>query len=183
MSVECKTDNINIIFNKLLSEIQLSLFQFIFSLVPHKEDAEDIMQKTNLILVQKQDVFDPQLGSFKTWSFRIARYQIMAHKTVYSRSKICFSNELTETLADEAIDHDTPQIQKDALNKCYQKLPEHMKKIVELRFKRDLTYKEISVQVNRPVSSISATLNRARAHIMTCIKSAYREAEEEFYNQ
>jgi len=183
MSVECEVDNINIIFSELLSEIQLSLFQFILSLVPHKQDAEDILQKTNLILVQKQEEFDPKKGSFKTWSFNIARYQTMAHRTIRLRSKICFSNELTEVLADEAMDYETPQIQRNALNKCYKKLPEHMKKIAELRFKRDLTYKEISACVNRPVSSISATLTRARAHIMSCIQSAYQEAEKEFYNQ
>ena len=183
MSVECKVDNINIIFNELLSEIQLPLFQFIFSLIPHKQDAEDILQKTNLILVEKQEEFDPKLGSFKTWSFNIARYQVMGHRTTHSRSKICFSNELTEVLADESLDSETPQIQKNALNKCYKKLPEHMKKIAELRFKRDLTYKEISACVNRPVSAISATLTRTRTHIMSCIQSAYKEAEEEFYNQ
>lgn len=183
MSVECKVDSLNIIFSELLSEIQLSLFQFILSLVPHKQDAEDILQKTNLILVQKQEEFDPKLGSFKTWSFNIARYQVMAHRTIHSRSKICFSNELTEVLADEAMDYETPQIQQNALNKCYKKLPEHMKRIAELRFKRDLTYKEISACVNRPVSSISATLVRAREYIMGCIKQAYEEAEQEFYNK
>ena len=183
MNVKCKTDNLNAIFNELLHEIQLPLFQFIFSLVPHKQDAEDILQKTNLILIQKQEEFDPKLGSFKTWSFNIARYQAMGHKTKHARSKICFSNELTEILAEESIDYDTPQIQKNALNKCYKKLPDHMKKIAELRFKRDLTYKEISACVRRPISSISATLVRTREHIMGCIKQAYQEAEEEFYNK
>ena len=130
------TNDINLIFDELLNEIQLSLFQFIFSLVPHKQDAEDILQKTNLILLQNQEEFDPKLGSFKTWSYNIARYQVMAHRTIHSRSRICFSNELTEVLADESIDYETPQIQENALNKCYKKLPEHMKKIAELRFKR-----------------------------------------------
>ncbi|MDB4348319.1 hypothetical protein OAA62_00230 [bacterium] len=115
-------------FNKLIIDVQAQLFPFIFSLVPHKQDAEDILQKTNLILCEKQEIFNPELGSFKAWAFSIARYQAMKHKTKHCRSKICFSNELTESLVDEAIDYDTPQIQKNALNKCYDKLPEHMKK-------------------------------------------------------
>ena len=182
MSIECKVDNINVIFDELLNEIQSSLFQFIFSLIPHKQDAEDVLQKTNLILIQKQEEFDPKIGSFKTWSFNIARYQAMAHRTLRFRSKICFSNELTEVLADEAIDYETAQIQKNALNKCYKKLPEHMKKIAELRFKRDLIMKEISLSVNRPMGSISATLTRIRANIRKCIGEAYREAERAFNN-
>lgn len=167
-------------FNKLITDIQPQLFSFIFSLVPHKQDAEDILQKTNLILCEKQETFNPELGSFKAWAFIIARYQAMKHKTKHCRSKICFSNELTESLADEAIDYDTPQIQKNALNKCYNKLPEHMKKIAELRFKKELTMKEISVCTNRPIGAISATLFRIRQNILGCINEALKEAEEEY---
>ena len=183
MSTVLKKNKNKLKFNHLLTDVQSQLFSFIFSLLPHKEDAEDVLQKTNLILCQKQEEFDPEIASFKTWSFNIARYQVMAHRTVHARNRVYFSNELTEVLADEAIDYETPQIQRNALNKCYKKLPEHMKTIAELRFKRDLTYKEISACVNRPVSAISATLTRARTHIMGCIKSAYGEAEKEFYNQ
>lgn len=169
-------------FNKLITDVQSQLFSFIFSLVPHKEDAEDILQKTNLILCEKQETFDPNVASFKTWSFQIARYQVMGHNTRHSRSKISFSSELTETLADDIIDNDTPVIQKKALDKCYAKLPEHMHKIAELRFKRDLSMKEISLCINRPVGSVSATLHRIRQHLMGCIKDAYIEAEQEHFS-
>lgn len=167
-------------FNKLITDIQSQLFPFILSLLPHKQDAEDVLQKTNLILCQKQQEFDPNLGSFKSWAFKIARYQVMGHKTQCSRSRISFSNELTEILADEYIDYETPQIQKRALNKCYQKLPEHMKNIANLRFKKSLTMKEISSKTQRPVGAVSATLFRIRQNILGCINEAYSEAEEEY---
>ena len=170
-------------FKHLIADVQSELFPFIFSLVSHKEDAEDILQKTNLILCKKQEQFDPKLASFKTWSFQIARFQVMAHKTKNARSKICLSNELTEVLASESIDYDTPQIRMNALNKCYNKLPQHMRKIAELRFKRDLSIKEISLCLGIPLGSVSPTLNRIRSNIMGCIHEAYKEAEKEFNNQ
>ena len=177
------TNDTDLIFNELLNELQLPLFSFIFSMIPHKQDAEDILQKTNLILFKKQNEFDPKIGSFKTWAFQIARYQIMGHKTRHARSKIYFSNELVEIMADEAKDYETPYIRQKALNKCYKKLPKHMQKIAELRFKRDLSMKEISLCLNRPVGSITATLSRIRSNIMDCIKDAYIEAEKEFYTK
>lgn len=166
-----------------LSRSQKNILYFIFGLVHHKQDAEDILQKTNLILLQKRDQFETGKGSFKAWAFQIARYQVLAHRTKKSRSKICFSNELTEKLAEEFTDFDGAEIKRIALNKCYKKLPEHMRKITDLRFKKELSYKEISVCVNRPISSVSATLNRARQNIMSCIKSAHNQAEQEYYNQ
>jgi RNA polymerase sigma-70 factor, ECF subfamily len=170
-------------FNKLIAETQISLFRFILSLIPHKHDAEDILQKTNLILFQKQKLFNPKKGSFKNWAFTIAKFQVFAHKTKIGRSKICLSNELTEILANEVIDHETPHIKRQALNKCYKKLPKHMSKIAELRFKRDLSVKEISLCIDRPIGSVSATLHRIRSNIMKCINVAYKEAEKEFHNQ
>ena len=175
--------DIEVSFEELLKDTQLSLYKFIFSLLPHKQDAEDVLQKTNLILFQKQKSFDAGLGSFMNWSFSIATFQVMAHKTKSARSKICLSNELTEVLASESIDYDTPQIRMNALNKCYNKLPQHMRKIAELRFKRDLSIKEISLCLGIPLGSVSPTLNRIRSNIMGCINTAYEEAEKEFNNQ
>ena len=125
----------------------------------------------------------PIKGHFRTWAFSVARFQVMAHRTKHARSKICLSNELTEVLASESIDYDTPQIRMNALNKCYNKLPERMHKIAELRFKRDLSMKEISLCLGRPIGSVSATLHRIRVNIMGCIHEAYNEAEKEFNNQ
>jgi len=173
------TQTIN--FNHLLREIQLPLFQFVFSLIPHKHDAEDILQKTNLILVQKQEEFDPKKGSIKSWAFSIARYQVMAHKSKHGRSKIYFSNELTEVLADESVDYHTTQMQQNALNKCYNKLPEHMQKIAYLRFKQSKSLQEISNSTQRSMGAVSATLHRIRANLMKCIHNAYNEAEQEYY--
>jgi RNA polymerase sigma-70 factor (ECF subfamily) len=170
-------------FAHLLESVQSQLFGYILGLIPNRHDSEDVLQQTNVILCQKQEEYDPSKGEFHTWAHNIARYQIMAHRTRYGRSKLCFSNELTEVLADEAIDYETPHIKQQALNKCYKKLPEHMRAIAELRFKRDLSMKEISLYLKRPVGSVTATLSRIRSHIMACIKDAYIEAEQEFYNQ
>ena len=170
-------------FEQLLKSVQSKLFGYILAVIPNRHDAEDILQQTNVILCKKQEEYDSNKAEFHTWAYNIARYQIMAHRTKHARSKICFSNELTEALAFESIDYETPHIKQKALNKCYKKLPDHMQKIAELRFKRDLSMKEISLCVKRPLGSISATLCRIRSNIMGCIKDAYIEAEQEFYNQ
>jgi RNA polymerase sigma-70 factor (ECF subfamily) len=182
MNTTLKHNKAKVKFDNLICDIQFKLYNFILSLVPHKQDAQDILQKTNLILCEKRDTFDPSKGSFQGWSFRIAKFQVMAHRTKCTRSRIVFSDELIHCIASESTDRSQSKIQKLALNKCYAKLPEHMHTIADLRFKRDLTIKQISSQLNRPIGSISATLHRIRSNIAGCIKQAYQEAEKEFYN-
>lgn len=168
-------------FETDVKKIQSNLFGFIMSLVHHRHDAEDLLQKTNFILCEKQDTFDPSLGSFQSWAFKIAKYQVMAYRTKNYRSKVSFSNELTENLAQEYVDHVTPYLKKEALNRCYKKLPEHMQSIAQLRFKQSLSLQEISESTERSIGAVSATLHRIRLNLMKCIKDAYTEAEQEYY--
>ena len=163
-----------------LKDCQLPLYNFILSLVPHKQDAEDILQKTNLIICEKADNYDHS-KSFKGWAFAIAKFQVMAFRTKNYRSKVSFSNELAENLAQEHIDHVTPHLKKEALNRCYAKLPDHMQTIAQLRFKQSLSLQEISQSTERSIGAISATLHRIRANLMKCIHNAYNEAEQEYY--
>ena len=163
-----------------LENIQFKLFNFIFSLVHHKADCEDILQKTNLIICQNIHKYD-ESKSFQGWAFAIAKFQVMAHRTKNYRSKVSFSNELTENLAQDHIDHVTPYLKKEALNRCYKKLPEHMQKIAHLRFKKSQSLQEISDSTQRSIGAISATLHRIRANLMKCIKDVYQEVEQEYY--
>lgn len=56
-----------------------------------------------------------------------------------------------------------------------------MAEIAELRFKQDMSIKDISRSINRPIGSITGTLYRIRENIKKCINDAYMEAEKEFY--
>ena len=174
------------IFEEAITDSQSYLFGFIFSAVPNKEDTKDILQKTNFILCQKQNEFDSNKGTFISWAMQIARFQIMAHRTTHARSRIYFCNELAETLMDEQFCDIEHRIKKRALKQCLSKLPPHQKSISDLRYKQQLTLKEISLACKRPIGAVSATLHRIRESIKTCIDTEYKRAEleieQETYN-
>ena len=156
-------------FSQKLVGVQKNLYSFILSLLPNRSDAEDILQETNLILCQKSKEYNPE-GNFRSWAFNIARYQVLGHLTKKKRSKIYFSNELVETLACEEFDGRTHQLTQRALQICYELLPEHMREISRLRFKEDLSMKEISKIISRPVGAISGTLFRIRQNLIQCVR-------------
>ncbi|MEK9783748.1 MAG: sigma-70 family RNA polymerase sigma factor, partial [Opitutales bacterium] len=90
-------------FSQKLVRIQRALYSYILCLLPNRTDAEDVLQETNLVLCKKFPEYD-ETGNFQAWAFRIAKFQVMAHLTRHRRSKICFSNELVESLAEEDFD-------------------------------------------------------------------------------
>ena len=77
------------------------LYAFIFRLVPSMADADDILQETNLVLWSKQAEFTPGTD-FRAWAFRIARFQVMAHRRRQSLDRLIFGDELVERLARQA---------------------------------------------------------------------------------
>jgi RNA polymerase sigma-70 factor (ECF subfamily) len=165
-------------FSQKLVRIQRALYSYILCLLPNRTDAEDVLQETNLVLCKKFNEYDEK-GNFQAWAFRIAKFQVMAHLTKNRRSKICFSNELVETLAEEEFDQSQLKLSQKALQLCYEELPLHMKDIARLRFKDEAPLKEICKKVGRPMGSVSATLHRIRGHLLQCVKQKLPALEVE----
>ena len=90
-------------FSQKLTALQKSLYAYILTLLPNRTEAEDVLQETNLILCRKANEYDPE-GHFQGWAFNIARYQVMGHISKFKRSKLFFSPELIENLAEESLD-------------------------------------------------------------------------------
>ena len=131
-----KEDLVPFDFSQKLTALQKPLYAYILSLLPNKTEAEDVLQETNLILCKKSNEYDPE-GHFQGWAFNIARFQVMGHISKFKRSKLCFSPELVETLAEEVIDLKDLDLSRKALQICYELLPKHMKPIATLRFRED----------------------------------------------
>ncbi len=73
-------------FQEKLKENQKPLNDYVHSVVFHKEDANDIVQNTNKILITKQADYNSDL-SFLSWAITIARFQIKAYLSKRKRSR------------------------------------------------------------------------------------------------
>ena len=56
---------------RLLSRYQEDLFRYIFTLLPHEEDARDVLQETSVALYRKFAEYDPATP-FLAWAYRFA---------------------------------------------------------------------------------------------------------------
>jgi RNA polymerase sigma-70 factor (ECF subfamily) len=53
---------------RLLTQHQEGLYRYVFALVPHEDDAEDVLQNTNVALYRKSDQYDPG-KPFLPWAY------------------------------------------------------------------------------------------------------------------
>ena len=61
-----------------LANIQPELCAYVRSKVSNKDDASDVVQDTNQVLINKEGQYDTS-RPFKGWAFGVARWQVLAH--------------------------------------------------------------------------------------------------------
>src|SRR5262245_51670210 len=89
-------------FVRLLGQNQRRIFLYVMALVPTWNEAEEIIQETNLGLWREFDQF--QLGTnFAAWACKVAFHQVLAWRKRKQRDRLEFSPEFLQAVATEAI--------------------------------------------------------------------------------
>lgn len=153
-----------------LTACQNRVYSYILSLVADRDYAEDLLQQTNLVLWRKADQFEPGT-SFASWAFRIAYFEVLAHREKFGRDRHVFTEEMLDVISEEAkgIDLGT-DARLRALAACIQKLPPRHADIVRLRYADGRSVKEIAARLERSVSSIKSVAHRIRKSLLECIQ-------------
>jgi RNA polymerase sigma factor (sigma-70 family) len=79
-------------YSKKLELLRPALLNYTNKRVFNKQDAEDIVQNTLLILINKKDIFDPK-KSFLSWGLNICQFQIKSYLTKRKRCLIDFFDD------------------------------------------------------------------------------------------
>ena len=155
-----------------IAAIQRQLHTYIYSLVYHREDTEDILQETNYVLWRKADTFKPGTN-FRAWAYKIAQLQVMAYRKrkMKLNQKEWLDSELIECLAEEALeDAEYYQQRYDALQSCLQALPEERRNLVTKRYTPGISVNEMAEEMGKAPKAVSETLRRIRHALHKCIK-------------
>lgn len=156
-------------FDSLLSRYGNKVFSQINYIVKDDEVANDLFQETFVkVVVLLRDRRYNEEGKFQGWLARIANNVVMD----YFRQKPSAMNYAVSTddcdidilnqedLAEMPVEHAimTRQTEEDAV-KIMQSLPESQREIIEMRFYRDMSFKDIAEQTGM---SINTALGRMR---------------------
>src|SRR3954462_11413235 len=85
----------------LMTRHQRQVFSYIYTLVPDRYDAEDLLQETSLVICEKFDDFK-EGTDFVAWACQIAYWPIRYARQKFARSKVVFHQELVDALAQTA---------------------------------------------------------------------------------
>ncbi len=155
----------------LFTKIQRRLYLFILQATGNPDQAEEVLQETNVVILTKLDQF--QKGTnFHAWACQIAHFEILKFRQKKHRSKLIFSDDFVQHVVSSALQQDDSlnELKQKALRKCLTKLRPQDREIIEQRYNPDVTTEQLAELLHRPANSIYQSIGRIRRTLLDCVK-------------
>src|SRR3954454_25062872 len=82
----------------LITRHQRQIFAYIYTLVPRRHDAEDLLQETSVVICEKFHEFRPG-SDFVAWACQIAWWRVRYSRQKFARSKVVFDQDVLDAVA------------------------------------------------------------------------------------
>lgn len=163
-------------FNFLLDRFWNDVYGFQLKRTENENDAEDITIQTFSKAFDKIATFREEY-EFKTWLITISKN---IHIDLLRKQKSSIANTTSDNNTDEFYDiiDESPSPEDDLITeqnlakllRDIKKLKPHYQEVINLRYFQELSYLEISEQLNEPINNVKVKLLRAKKLLAEIIK-------------
>ena len=153
----------------LITRHQRQIFAYIYTLVPDRPDAEDLLQETCVVICDKFEEFTPGTD-FVAWACQIAWWRIRYSRQKFARSKVVFDDTVLEAVARTASTmREELNERHEALAACLQKLAPRDRELVLTRYEPGSGVAEAARRSGRSMDAAYKALNRLRKLLHDCV--------------
>src|SRR6266478_4832751 len=144
----------------LMTRHQRRIFSYIYTLVPDRYDAEDLLQETSLVICEKFDAFE-EGTDFVAWACQIAYWRIRYSRQKFARCKVVFNQEVLDAVAQTAGEMvEELDDRHEALAHCLAKLHPRDRELVLTRYEPGNGVPEAARRSGRSLQAAYKALNR-----------------------
>lgn len=157
-------------FLTLFARDRERVFAYIFSLLPHHADAEDVFQRCSLLLWRKFGQFD-RGGRFLSWACGVALYEVRNFLRTVGRDRLRLDADLLAQVAErrlESLERDEDRL--DALRRCVERLRGPERELVQLVYGGDRSIKDLAETTGRATQSVYNQLSQIRRRLFDCVQ-------------
>ena len=162
-------------FAVLVERHQNRVFQFVFTLLRNRQDAEDVAQEALMGAFRKLNTFEGR-SSFFTWLRRLAYNACIDHlRRQKSRKSELATDELSQF---GGAQRENPVVQLEeretiqAVRMAIDQLPDEQRSIVCMRDIEGMDYSEIASVLEIPIGTVRSRLHRARMELKAIFERA-----------
>jgi RNA polymerase sigma-70 factor (ECF subfamily) len=138
-----------------------AVYRFCVALAGGRNDlAEELAQQVFVIAARRVHRFNPSRGTFRAWLFGIAKNRHMMVQSSEQRRKRHEESSAKGAPAAEAVTQEGPDLR---VHEALARLPWQYRTVLEAKYLRGLSMKEIAADNGASVEAIESQLRRARA--------------------
>jgi RNA polymerase sigma-70 factor len=157
-------------FLELYSRNRDRLFGYIYAMLPHQADAEDVFQRASLVLWNKFSGYDPE-RPFLPWACSLAHYEVLNFIRSSNRDRLQFDEGLLDKLAEaRSVQFDLGEERLEALRACLQRLKKAERDLIDLAYSGDKTIKEFVESTGGAAQTMYNRISLARRKLLACVK-------------
>ena len=159
-------------FALLLTQSQSRIFGFLMKRLANREQAIEVLQETNLVLLNKKKEFMPGTD-FIAWGCTVAHFQVLAFRKRQSRDRLVFDDRVMELMVDSEPSHgqEAMEERQAALHQCVDRLSAQERFVLELRYGQGKAIDEIAQGLGVSVNAMRIRLHRIRQALLACVQS------------
>lgn len=155
----------------LMTQHQWRIFSYIYTLVPSRSDADDILQETSLVICEKFSQFKPGTD-FAAWACQIAYWEVRRARQKYARAKVVFDQEVVDAVAQTAAAMiDEVSERHEALGRCLKKLHPRDRELVLTRYEPGCGVEQAAQRSGRSLQAAYKALGRIRKMLLDCVSN------------
>jgi RNA polymerase sigma-70 factor, ECF subfamily len=157
-------------FLRLFVVHQKAIYTYILALVHNPNEAEDIMQDVIALMWERFGEFESGTN-FGAWGVTIARYKVLEYHHKKKNEYTFFSDRLFDYLSEissqkiNAIENQTK-----ALQQCLLKLRESDRELIQHRYEKGLSIKQIAVNMQRSAGGMYKVMARIHHVLIRCVR-------------
>jgi len=155
------------------------LHAYIYSLLPHHADADDVFQRCSILLWKKFETFD-QERDFLSWACGVAFYEVKNFLRTAQRDRLQFSDALLDLLAEQRRE-DLASVPDHlaALRLCVKKLTDSQQQLVWKAYGSATTVAELAAATGRSAQTLYNQLATIRRKLAQCVQMRLAAAGED----
>src|SRR5262245_14084905 len=153
----------------LMTRHQRRIYSYIYTLVPSRPDADDILQETSLVICEKFDEFEPG-SDFVAWACQIAYWRVRYARQKFARAKVFFNQDVLDAVAKTTAGMSSELDERhEALSHCLQKLNSRDREFLLARYEPGCGVREAARRSGRSMAAAYKALTRIRKLLFDCV--------------
>jgi RNA polymerase sigma-70 factor (ECF subfamily) len=156
---------------RLMMKHRRQLLAYSLSLVGNLNEAEDLLQRSSVVICEKFGQFKPS-SDFVAWACRITWWEVRAAQRDFARSKVVFSDAVLEKLSAQSISLiQSVDVRTEALQNCMTRLHPRDRQFVLTRYSDGGSVEHAAKQTGRTITAAYKMLARLRRLLRDCVEA------------